>query len=252
VGNSGRSPLPHLHFQVQEEPFIGSKTKDYPIANYILHHNGKRRLVTNGKPKTNEVVCGISKTNTLAKAFNFIPGQTISFELITANQLNHTVDWEIKSDMYNSTFIVCKSTDAKVYFKNDGSIFSFTHFSGNKDSLLYQFYLAAYKISLGYYHKLEVKDTFPLTAFKTGVIRFLHDIVSPFHFFLKGRFNLKYVKFEDDLSTSTVHLASEAELLFKSRKLYLSKAHLIITDGRFVHFEVIVDNIKFVAREVAE
>lgn len=252
VGNSGRSPLPHLHFQVQEEPFIGSKTKDYPIANYILHLNGKRSLVTNGKPKTNEVVCGISKTNTLAKAFNFIPGQTISFELITDNQLNHTVDWEIKSDMYNNTFIVCKSTDAKAYFKNDGSIFSFTHFSGNKDSLLYQFYLAAYKVSLGYYHKLEVKDTFPLTAFKTGVIRFLHDFVSPFHFFLKGRFNLNYLKFEDDLSTSTVHLVSEALLLFKSRKLYLSKANLIITDGRFVHFEVFVDNIKLVAREVAE
>ena len=31
-GNSGRSPEPHLHMQVQATPYIGSKTLNYPLA----------------------------------------------------------------------------------------------------------------------------------------------------------------------------------------------------------------------------
>ena len=35
VGNSGRSPYPHLHFQLQPTPYIGSKTIKYPLFVYL-------------------------------------------------------------------------------------------------------------------------------------------------------------------------------------------------------------------------
>jgi murein DD-endopeptidase MepM/ murein hydrolase activator NlpD len=35
-GNSGRSPVPHIHFQVQATPYIGSATIDYPLGRYIV------------------------------------------------------------------------------------------------------------------------------------------------------------------------------------------------------------------------
>ncbi|MDO7854123.1 urea transporter [Hymenobacter convexus] len=34
-GNSGRSPEPHLHFQVQATPYVGSKTLAYPLAYFV-------------------------------------------------------------------------------------------------------------------------------------------------------------------------------------------------------------------------
>ncbi|GAA4365054.1 hypothetical protein GCM10023185_35050 [Hymenobacter saemangeumensis] len=34
-GSSGRSPEPHLHFQVQATPYIGSRTLAYPLAYYL-------------------------------------------------------------------------------------------------------------------------------------------------------------------------------------------------------------------------
>ena len=34
-GNSGRSPEPHIHFQLQTEPKVGAKTLAYPIAYFL-------------------------------------------------------------------------------------------------------------------------------------------------------------------------------------------------------------------------
>ena len=36
-GNSGRSPYPHLHFQLQQMPYIGSQTLHYPVSYFIEH-----------------------------------------------------------------------------------------------------------------------------------------------------------------------------------------------------------------------
>ena len=35
-GSSGRSPEPHLHFQVQATPYVGSKTLAYPLAYFMV------------------------------------------------------------------------------------------------------------------------------------------------------------------------------------------------------------------------
>ena len=36
VGNSGRSPIPHLHLQVQNSPYIGAPTTPFRLANYEM------------------------------------------------------------------------------------------------------------------------------------------------------------------------------------------------------------------------
>jgi urea transporter len=80
-GNSGRSPVPHVHFQVQATPYIGSNTIDYPIGQYLLHDSNGFQLKSYAHPKTGDKVSAIAHNTCLASAFHLVPGQFICFSL---------------------------------------------------------------------------------------------------------------------------------------------------------------------------
>ncbi len=50
VGNSGRSPVPHLHLHVQGAPAIGSPTMPFRLANYVAEIGASRFWVGSGTP----------------------------------------------------------------------------------------------------------------------------------------------------------------------------------------------------------
>lgn len=250
VGNSGRSPYPHLHFQVQKNPFIGSKTTDYPISEYLIKNEKGYALKTYDRPVKDQMVAGIQKNDSLSKAFGFIPGQVIFFEFSIDGGLIQKEEWEVKTDIYNNTFLSCEKTSSLAWFKNDGKLFYFTRFSGDNNSLLYYFYLGAYKVALGYYQNLAVTDMFPLGILKNNFIRFLQDFIAPFHIFMKPEFKLKYINMVDDLSNSSILLKSEANLHISGRNSSLTRFEIFVDDEHFKRFDATANNIHIKAREI--
>jgi hypothetical protein len=180
----------------------------------------------------------VVKNDSLFKAFNFVPGQKISFEVARNGSNPEKVEWDVKSDMYNNTYLECRATEAKAYFRNNGNLFYFMNFSGDKNSLLYYFYLGAYKVLLGYYEKLQVKDTYPLKAFRNGFLQFLQDFIAPFYVFMKADYTLHYLSLEDDLTTSSIQLASDAKLGIAGKTLETYEFEILIGKGRIEKFEV--------------
>ncbi len=251
VGNSGRSPVPHLHFQFQAQPFVGAKTLDYPFANYFLKEQAESRLLTYGKPVLNDQVSNVLPQSSLVKAFGFVVGQTVRFKVEAEDNNAYVVDWEVKTDMYNYSFLECKHSGAKAYYQNDGKVFSFTHFEGSKKGLLYCFYLSCFKVSLGYADRLVINDTFPLTAFRMQAAGFLHDFVAPFAHFVTARYHMDFVGLDDDFSSSSVRLGSRAVLKVFGRAYHTSVAAMEITDGRFTSFVFEDGRKKLVAGEEA-
>ncbi len=221
-GNSGRSPYPHLHFQVQATPFIGSPTIDYPIGHYLLKGKAGKVLFSFSRPQLNDVISNISVTPLLQKAFHLIPGKMFSWQI--DNGIEQTkARWEIKTNDYNQTYIECLKTNSQAFFEEDGALLFFTYFKGDKSSLLYYFYLAAYKIQTGFYQDLELFDQYPLNHIFRKKILFLQDFFAPFFLFLRAEFSIKYSGIDNNLSPGLISLDSSAKRfigkhLFKETK----------------------------------
>jgi urea transporter len=210
-GSSGRSPVPHLHFQFQSTPQIGSQTLDLPFLHYILETKNGFMLRSSDYPLKEDTVSNIENNDLLRKAYNFIPGQEIIFRNEKmVRPAEREVRWEVKVDYLNNTYIECISTGSKAYFVNEGDLFYFSHFEGDKKSLLYHFYLGSYKVIYGFYRGLKIEDHYPVNVLTKGPLRFVQDMTAPFYIFVRSVFRLEYVRSSDYLSVQEVHLHSEA------------------------------------------
>ncbi len=208
-GNSGRSPVPHLHMQLQSTPSIGSKTIDYPISVGVIHSKEDYVFKTSFRPLKDENVSNLETNKTIANAFNFIPGQLIEFEVDGAQ--DKMQKWEVKSDIYNNTYIECLSTGSKAWYKNIGDVFYFIAYEGNQTTLLYYFYLSSYKIIAAFYKDLILKDEFPLTVYPAKGIKLLQDVCAPFYKFLNADYSLQYLNEFEEENIKKISLKSTAQ-----------------------------------------
>ncbi|HEX2976187.1 MAG TPA: M23 family metallopeptidase, partial [Bacteroidales bacterium] len=229
-GNSGRSPFPHLHFQIQANPYIGSATIMYPIAQFI-RFNGKHELIISGYPEKDEQITNIQPNAWLEKAFKFIPGQVISF------MVNGTEGkWLIEADMYNNTSVRCLATNSVAWFRINGNIFYFTHFEGDRNSVLYYFYMSAYQVPLCYYPDLEVKDVFPPTIVPYSFIKAVQDFTAPFWLFIKPEY--KSTMAQNNQHTPELTLLSECTFKFLRRNIINLQTEMIITENGITQLNI--------------
>jgi urea transporter/murein DD-endopeptidase MepM/ murein hydrolase activator NlpD len=182
-GNSGRSPEPHIHFQLQTIPTVGAQTLEYPISYFIERTGANKKLVISETPKENSFISNVQVNELLKNGFTFLPGQTVTLQNENSSE---QIVWEVLTDAYNKSYIYCKESGSYAYFVNDGVMLYFTDFEGNKKSTLFHFYLAAYRQLLGYYENMPVSDSVPLIHFNKKWVQFFQDFVAPFYLFTKA------------------------------------------------------------------
>ena len=226
-GNSGNSPYPHLHFQIQATPHIGSKTIDYRIIDVWMRLKGEEKLMSTVNPPVDAVVSSLLPENGLKKAFSFVVGDKLHFE----TEDGKLYEWEVKRDYSLNKYLECRTTGSKAYFKLDEAMLHFTHFEGDRKSLLYDFYLSAYKMSFGFTDGLKLQDSFPVhMVFHVNKI-FLQDFIAPFYQYLKGEYILNYP--EKNKGFSTKPLSLKGQILKKSwgRTLDLSEFEFVLDES---------------------
>jgi urea transporter len=216
IGNSGRSPYPHLHFQLQSTPYIGSKTLKYPLYAYI--ENGKD-LRTFDYPVKGIRVKPVVENYLLSKAFNLLPGTKLTWKIKSPKD-DCSVTWEVLTTPYNTSYFLCHSTGSVAYFQNDGIYFSFTHFDGDRISLLYYFYLAAFRIPIVNIDKSSLTDYLPVNQTFKGWRLFLHDFTAPFIQYLKVSFNVNIKMIGSEFDLDCVECHSHLSGYFFNRKIW--------------------------------
>jgi len=225
VGNSGRSPEPHLHFQLQPFPYVGSYTIEYPIARYLLKINSDKELKILSIPQENDVVENPTKNQLLSKAFHFIPGQ--QFDVIqTINNKTITYRWEVLTDSLNNSYLYCHTTNSYAYFYNDGLSFYFNSFAGNKKSPLYMFYLSSYHVEFSTIKNYVVNDEFPLHHIFKFTHLFIHDFVAPFFQFIKASYMLNINHVHNQINE--IQLNSIIQFQILNKKINSINSHIFI------------------------
>jgi len=239
VGSSGRSPEPHLHYQIQQIPTIGGSTIKYPFAYFIQHKNGSSQFKQFEVPNQNDKVESVQPNKLLQNTFYFIPGRKLRFKINsnTNSKLSKKikgndaiVNWEIFTDSFNRTYIYCHSSQSTAYFVNDGTVFYFTDFEGDKNSLLFYFYLGCYKILMAFYQDLEIKDSIPSDNFNNQFVQPFQDFCAPFFQFIKANFSIQYSFVDDIFNSNRIELSTSVDTQTKN----------II--WRKLNFKIIIEN----------
>ncbi|MDF2157716.1 urea transporter [Algoriphagus sp. CAU 1675] len=233
LGNSGNSPYPHLHFQLQATPYIGSKTIDYPISDVWMLYKGKDSLLSVANPPEEALVTSLAPHTSLKKAFSFVIGEQLKFKTKEGQE----IIWNVKRDYFLNRFLECEATGAKAYFKLDEAMLHFTHFEGSRKSLLYRFYLAAYKISFGYTSGLELSDSFPINIVYHPSKIFLQDLIAPFYRYLKAEYRLRYPENGKGLFFKPLELKGEVIKSSFGRTTKTSSFEFIIDNSGIKRFQ---------------
>ncbi|HXC07043.1 MAG TPA: urea transporter [Bacteroidia bacterium] len=234
-GNSGRSPEPHIHFQVQTTPNIGAKTIPHPLAYYAERSGDAFQFHSFENPRQGQHVMPPRPTRLLGAAFHFTPGMTLNFEE-DRNGLVTTGKWEIFVDAANCSYIYCPQTKSLAYFTNNGTIHYFTSFSGNRNSLLYYFYLGTHKILLSYFQDLEIRDALPIEGFHKGIYKIIQDFTAPFHVYLKALYSARFTFVDDIQNPAQIHISSTAIALTGQQEKRRLEFETVISDNRITDF----------------
>ncbi len=237
VGNSGHSPYPHIHFQMQATPYVGSKTLDYPIYNYIQKNENQTELITFGKPELNQIIEQAKPDQILSEALNLIPGQKFKI-LVETNKKKSELVWEINKTSLNETYIYCHKTGSTAFFYSDDTGFYLKNFYGSKKSALLKFYTALYSVKKTFCKDINHNSLIRPDLFFNKFLLVIQDIFAPFYLFLKTNFNLKYIDKDDDFNPDYIKLNSYIQRTFFLKNKIHSKAEIIVYKNNEIEIDI--------------
>lgn len=240
TGNSGRSPYPHLHFQLQASPYIGSKTIAFPLSNFLTLSHNKSLFSMQGFPRENDVVECIQSNQVLKKAFHLIPGKIFRIEHRNRNNVR-ILQWEVYTNYFNQSYIYCQETKSSAYFSIDNGVFYFLSFYGNKRSMLYHFSLALNKVILGQHPDVEIADVIPLNRSRTNLLMPLHDVIAPFYQFFKLRYSMKFGNTDNHALSDEVCIESATAFCLFGKSIHKTSYQFSINENGFETFTFTVN-----------
>jgi len=198
-GNSGYSPEPHIHIQVQKYGVLGSETVPFKFIDFIKGD----RLYYYSLPKKNEDIESTIVDKAMKLRLNFILDDTFKYDVIQNGKKVSELDLSVKMNDKGEFYFFDGSN--KLYFYTDEKLFYFYEYEG-KESFLKKLFIAAPKIPL-INKEVEYSDIIP-PQFKYGLVKnIIIQLILPFNYslfeqkteYLKSRLKIEseygYVKF---------------------------------------------------------
>jgi len=191
-GNSGYSPEPHIHIQVQETPFIGSETIPFIFKSYFE----KNEYVNYGLPCKESRVNAIKSSIDLEGILSFNLSEKFSF-LETQNGFTKVINIEVKMNRLTGEFYFEDQFLNKLFFARDNQKFYFYDYQGKSNSCLLKMFQVIPKIPLVHSTHYEWNESVPEVYFQSGLEKIWKGLIGTLFSFRKS--NSGKWSFHDDL-----------------------------------------------------
>ena len=172
-GNSGYSPQPHIHLQVQTNPQLGSPTQDFRFVHYI-EDKGYRFY---GLPTEQTAVCNAWTQPYYDQLTTFLLDSQYHYDVYRSGKFITEFSMQIQMAVDGTFYFQTKK--AKLYFGKIESTFYAYHMEGD-DPLLRYLFLALPSLPLHYETELSWQDSIPNSIMLTGIKRALANLISAF------------------------------------------------------------------------
>jgi len=179
-GNSGRSPVPHLHLQVQDTVYPGGATRPFCLRNYSETGPAGTRYHTSGVPSEGTRLALPTPLPALHALFcNWLPGEyryRVSLDQHTAREETILLDF----DEMGRFRLRSRRFSAQLTAFLSQNVFYAVDYEGPGDSLLALISAGLARVPCIADPGIVWEDQVSPAPFYGGVSRKLHDIIDPF------------------------------------------------------------------------
>ncbi|MFT5171809.1 MAG: urea transporter [Candidatus Marinamargulisbacteria bacterium] len=170
-GNSGYSPQPHIHLQVQTTHEMGSPTMPFRFVRYLENASFK----ANGLPAEKSRVKNCEIDPYYEQICTFILDEVHGYDVLRGDAKVADLNLTVKMSPDGTFFL--DSGAGKIYLGKVDGTFYFFHTEG-KDKFLKMMYLSLSKFPLNYSPSMEWEDRIPSQVMFRGPKRLMASLVN--------------------------------------------------------------------------
>jgi murein DD-endopeptidase MepM/ murein hydrolase activator NlpD len=190
-GNSGRSPVPHLHFQLQGSPTVGAPSMPYPLRRYLVQTPEGLSLRERARPVLGEQVEDLQPERALRELLELAPGQTWRLEGGASGAAAQTRLLDGGVDLQNFRTLRCRQSGAVARLLVEPDHVRVIDYRGPAAEPLHQLCLALYKLPLDPRLGPASQDALPIDSLRLGPWRWLQDLCGSLGLFIHAQHRVR-------------------------------------------------------------
>jgi murein DD-endopeptidase MepM/ murein hydrolase activator NlpD/urea transporter len=175
VGNSGRSPVPHLHVQAQAKPEAGAPS--VPIEFSDVVEDGEARLLPILVPREGGRLRNAVRSEALAGALLLAPGSVLHAVVRVGGRVHHEVLTSEVDALGNRSLTTSLGADRLWFGDERGSFVVYDH-RGPRDRALWAFYAALARVPLEDHPGLQWEDRLDPHRLGSASAEWARDLLS--------------------------------------------------------------------------
>jgi urea transporter len=173
-GSSGRAPRPHLHFQIQATPALGSATQPSSFSDIVVRREGPARFESTYTPRLGDTLRTLHPDYGLSAPFQFPLGLTLTYDVAGRRE-------RIVCDVDGWGRSVLRSLDkrAELVIVRTETHFGCGELRGAHDSVLRLLRLSLSRVAFERDPELAIYSSLPLRWFGRWFERMWWDLQAP-------------------------------------------------------------------------